>query len=100
MFSAQLEKSRDASNLANARSIYGQLVADYLDDSKIQEGADKTSLTLGSSAGDVKVGGNTFHFQKVTGAELTITNGATNSETAPIVTYKGKNYNETFGSAS
>ena len=97
MFSAQLEKSRDAANLANARSIYGQLVADYLDDSKIQEGADQTSLDLGSNTGDVKVGGNTFHFQKVSGAKLTITNGATNSESAPVVTYTGKNYNETFG---
>lgn len=33
IFSSQLEKSREATDLANVRSAYANLVADYLDNS-------------------------------------------------------------------
>ena len=35
VFSAQLDKSKEASNIANARSLYAALSADYIDNSKV-----------------------------------------------------------------
>ena len=94
MFTAQLEKSRNATNLANARSIYAQLVADYLDDNSYNDSLSSTAWS--GSAGSITVGTQVYKFQPVSGASLTITTGTA----APVVEYKGLGGTETFGAAS
>jgi len=88
VFTAQLKKAKDATNVANARSIYAQLTADYLDDGKIDDVPDHYGWDENSDYDDIIIGTEKYHFAKLPGAELTITN-ATGSDTAqPTVTYK------------
>ena len=81
MFSAQLEKSRNAANLANARAIYAQLVADYLDDNEINV---MPSGSVTAEGGTITIGSNAYKFQKVSSLSLTL---PTDSKVAPVVTY-------------
>lgn len=93
IFSAQLNKSKDATNLANARSIYAQLTADYLDDNAIS--AAPSGSYDGSADADITVDGNKYHFTKVDGTKLTIDTSA-----EPKVTYKGLDGDHVFGKQS
>ncbi len=56
IFNAQLEKSKEATDIANLRSAYGEAVAKYLTDGSITAG---TSLKVGEFTYDVsESGGN------------------------------------------
>lgn len=97
IFTAQLDKAKDATNLANARSIYAQLVADYMDDSTIQ---DMPSGTFdGTANSTITVGSNTFKFTKVGSAKLVL---PTANNAQPVVKYTHNDGTtvETFGAAS
>ena len=61
IFTAQLNKSKQAADVANARSIYAEVTADYLDDSTIDNAPDGT-VTKG---GTIKVGSDTFKFSDI-----------------------------------
>ena len=81
ILTTQLDKAKDATNTANARSLYATLVADYLDDNKIDDTPSATSWS-GETA-TITVGTNSFKFTKVDGASLTI-----DLTKEPVVTYK------------
>ena len=93
IFSAQLDKAKNATNEANARSYYAQLVADYLDDNTYTGTANGWA---GGSDADITYDGNTYHFTKVKSAKLTV-----NTTNAPVVTYTDLDGNNVvFGTAS
>ena len=73
IFTSQLKKAKRATNLANARSIYAELTADYLDDETIN--ASITGATSGTplTSGNVVVDGNTFKFVLVDSDSVTFT---------------------------
>ena len=49
VFSAQLEKSRDATDLANVRSAYGEAVAQYLSDGSVSSTFSIAGCTFSAS---------------------------------------------------
>ena len=85
VFTTQLNKAKYATDEANARSIYAELTADYLANSKQTYSVTPSSVTKGSEAsvqiknGDVIV--DTFEFNGM--ANINITVGTT--DTAPFV---------------
>jgi len=105
VFTSQLKKAKDATNAANARSLYAQLTADYLDDGKVNE-APSTSSWDGDSDVDITIGTEKYHFTALDGAALSIENASADSTTQPKVTYThgtGLNFDpqaQTWGAAS
>lgn len=89
IFSAQLDKSKAATDQANARSLYATLVADYLDNNTIDQTPSATSL---SGKGTITVGSNKFDFSDKT-TSLSIT---TSGQPVVALTTNGQSF--TFGS--
>ena len=79
VFTAQLKKAKDATNKANARSMYAQLVADYLGDDVVDH------EPSGSFPGTITVDDQQYKFTAVDDADLTWTTG--DASTSPTVTY-------------
>ena len=112
VFTSQLKKAKDATNAANARSLYAQLTADYLDDGKVNEAPKKDGseisdeIDLSSSDADITIGTEKYHFTKLDGAKIHIENASSTATTQPKVTYThGNNLNfdpqaQTWGAAS
>ena len=106
IFTTQLNKAKDATNASNARAIYAQLTADFLDNGKVD--AEPSALAWnGSSDETITVAGNKFKFTAVSGASLSIsvgTEGISTGGTAPTVTYThataAGGQAETFGSST
>lgn len=59
IFSAQLEKAKEATDMANIRSAYAEVVAAYLGDSKkhVASVALKSDLTSDFKSGDAEIAG-------------------------------------------
>ena len=59
IFSAQLEKAKEATDMANIRTAYAEVVAAYLDDSKVHEASVdlKSDLTSDFKSGDAEIAG-------------------------------------------
>ena len=106
IFTTQLNKAKDATNASNARAIYAQLTADFLDNGAVD--TEPSALTWdGTSDQEITVGGNKFKFTAVTGAGLSIsvgTAGISTGGSAPTVTYThataAGGAAETFGSSA
>ena len=95
VFTSQLKKAKDATNKANARSIYAQLVADFLDDGTVNATLDENFYT--GSATTVTVDGETYKFAALDNASATYT---TSSDGHPVITYTSfDNKTETFGAS-
>ena len=92
IFNSQLSKAKEATNTANARSLYATLVADYLDNNKIDGTLSGTSL---NGEGKIAFGDNVFEFNdQVT--SLTIS-----TSDYPTVTLNQKSgASNTFGTTS
>lgn len=97
VFTAQLNKSKYATDVANARSVYAQLTADLLANGSV-------TLPTGVSSGSkstLTYGGNTFQFSGLSSVTFA---GGTDSETPIVVTVTPSNtsYGEaaTFGTAT
>ncbi len=93
IFKAQLDKSKAATDQANARSLYAVLVADFLDDGEYEE----SSVTAPTGDGKTTYNGNTFKWSDVLTAgsiNLDETNGPSVSITTNGSTY---NWPETAG---
>ena len=65
IFTSQLKKAKRATNLANARSLYAELTADYLDDETINASINGATSGMPLTSGNVVVDGNTFKFVNV-----------------------------------
>lgn len=61
IFTAQLNKSKQAADVANARSIYAEVTADYLDDSTV----DNAPTGTVNKGGTITVGSDTFKFSDI-----------------------------------
>ena len=79
VFTSQLRKAKNATNLANARSLYAQLVADYLDDNKVD--ADTSGIT--DTATEITIDGSKYKFDTSVGG----VSYSTTSDGAPVITY-------------
>lgn len=88
IFTAQLKKAKRATNMANARSIYAMLVADYMDDNTVNatiSGATSgTAITYTNDKAEVTVDGQKFEFTAVDSDAITFTWG-TNAPTVTVV---------------
>ena len=86
IFTAQLDKAKDATNLANSRSLYAQLVADYLVDNKVDSTGSAISGWNGNDNADLELiqdgAKNIYKMTKVNNAKLEV-----DVTGAPIVTY-------------
>ena len=91
LFTAQLDNAKQATDLANARSIYAMVTADYMDDLTIDNAPSPTTL---NGKGTVTIDGQKFEFSDKTTA-LTI-----NTSGTPYVRITTNGHSETFGSAS
>ena len=98
IFTSQLKKAKAATDLANARSIYSELTADYLDNNKIDSTLDKTTLSGAGTVTITEAGtANSFKFNDTT-TSLTITTSTgtegNKKDTAPVVeiTTNGTSY--------
>ncbi len=83
VFSSQLDKSKDATNIANARSIYAVLVTDFLEDGSVDTAPSGTFN--GSADATITVGTQTFGFKKLNNAAFSY--GTNASTGAPMITY-------------
>lgn len=73
IFTAQLDKAKMATDEANARSLYAQLVADYLDDSKYNNGGTEYSSVEIKGGETTTVGGNSYKWSdKLTDGKVTL----------------------------
>lgn len=73
IFTAQLDKAKMATDEANARSLYAQLVADYLDDSTYNNGGTEYSSFTITGGGTTTVGGNSYKWSdKLTAGTVTL----------------------------
>ena len=86
IFTSQLNKAKDATNQANARSLYAQLVADYMDDSKVDNAPSSDSVGEGASA-TITMDGNSYKFTGVGSSQLSMSYSSDESDTGPVVTY-------------
>lgn len=88
IFTAQLKKAKRATNMANARSIYAMLVADYMDDNTVNAtitGATSgTAISYTNDKAEVTVDGQKFEFTAVDSDAITFTWG-TNAPTVTVV---------------
>lgn len=88
IFTSQLTKAKDATNLANARSMYAQLSADFMDDSVVNDAPEEGGSSFSSWSGDsdtvITVGQNQYKFTHVDGAGLEYNTGG---DGRPIVSY-------------
>ena len=93
VFTTQLEKAKQRTDEANARSAYGEAVADYLDDNKI----DTTTITLGNYEF------NATATETTTGGEASISvtskKGTQSKEYSGGITYNGKSFSKTTTSS-
>ncbi len=79
IFRGQLEKAREATDEANARSAYGEAVAAYLADAA-------------SSSGTITLGSQTFTYT-ASGEEVTVKGtGCQSSKYKTSITYNGKSF--------
>lgn len=94
VFNSQLNKAKEAADSANARALYGQLMADYM----LAEDPSTLSMPAAPSANNTtSYKGTDYKWSSIlTAGSIT----APGSGTAPVVTIttNGKSY--TFGSAS
>jgi type IV pilus assembly protein PilA len=92
IFTAQLNKAKMATDEANARSIYAQLVADYMDNETIDGGSMPITFTAGETT---TFGGNSFKWSdKLTAGSASLgTDG-------PIVVITSNGTTFTFPGAS
>ena len=90
VFTSQLKKAKDATNVANARSMYAHLVADFLDDGAVNSGPKNgtSDFTSSQSLSDddltLTVDEEIYKFTKLDGASIEYTTGA---DGHPIVKY-------------
>lgn len=88
IFTAQLNKSKQAADVANARSIYAEVTADYLDDSTVNN---KPTGTV-NKGGTITVGSDTFKFSDIcTKFEYTDPSDSVDHPTVSITT-NGKTF--------
>ncbi len=103
VFTAQLNKSKYSTDLANARSIYAELSADYLANGGQQKAVAAPSAITAGSSGNIVVtaadsGQNTYKFTGIVG--VTVTGGTTSKGPTVVVdscTSAGVSAAETFG---
>ena len=87
IFTAQLNKAKQAADVANARSIYAAVVADYLDDEKVDN---KPTGTV-TKGGTITVGSETFKFSDIC-TVFTYTEPTTGTEPSIEITTNGTTF--------
>ena len=65
IFTGQLNKAKQATDVANARSLYASLVADYLDDGKYNNGGTEYSSVSIAKSTTTTVGGNSYKWSDI-----------------------------------
>ena len=93
VFTAQLKKSKAATDQANARSLYAVIVADYLDDLKYNpNGSEITSVSIIANS-TTTYGSNSFKWSDV------LTSGTVTLGENPSVSITTNGTTYTFGGA-
>lgn len=95
VFTAQMNKSKEAVDEANARSIYAVVAADYMTNNNANSPDLVKPVTL-STEGDVICSGTKYHFNLI-GTDPSFSYTAGNSTTMPKVYVKSNDHEYTFG---
>ena len=103
IFTTQLNKAKWAVDEANARSIYAQLAADYLTDTKptLDGATSGTEVTIVGGTTTITVDGQAYKFQGK--GTITITEGSGTTPAKVVIdekSFAGDNATATFTSAA